>query len=292
MAGVAFAVLVVFILGALFFTHRPDNRVPAGAGSLQNRTVSAPVNIPKVSKPARGSAEAPAVKATAAENFLDVDSAIAGIASPEKSSGPRQKAKEKKQAIVSKRSPSASAISPSARSPLQKPVDPRSNGKEPKDLTGTLKVNVEPYNAMVSIDGETISSQEIAMGRQFGAGEHVISVNAEGYVSYRQTLQMEPGTTQIMSIVLKQKERGSGFLNVYSYPWSTIFIDGLMLGTTPTPSPIALAEGEHIMRLERDGFVPYKETVTIKNGEVTRVQVDLVKQEPAETESPALDSTE
>jgi hypothetical protein len=46
------------------------------------------------------------------------------------------------------------------------------------------------------------------------------------------------------------------------------------------------------MRLERDGFVPYKETVTIKNGEVTRVQVDLVKQEPAETESPALDSTE
>lgn len=46
---------------------------------------------------------------------------------------------------------------------------------------------------------------------------------------------------------------------------------------------VTIAEGSHAIRLERDGFLPINQSVTIKNGEITRIQVDLVKQDSAST---------
>jgi hypothetical protein len=74
---------------------------------------------------------------------------------------------------------------------------------------------------------------------------------------------------------LKQKQKGNGRLHVYSYPWSDLYIDGTYIGTTPTPEPITLIEGEHRVLLKHDGYKSYRGVVMVEKDEVTRVQVQM-----------------
>jgi len=78
---------------------------------------------------------------------------------------------------------------------------------------------------------------------------------------------------------LKQILKGNGRLHVYSYPWSDLYIDGTFIGTTPTPVPITLIEGEHKILLKRNGYKSYKDVVTVETDEVTRVQVQMERVE-------------
>lgn len=55
---------------------------------------------------------------------------------------------------------------------------------------------------------------------------------------------------------------------------SSVFIDGLKVGTTPF-RPRILAAGKHVVEIERKGYLPKKGTVTIVPGLVTDVWIVL-----------------
>ena len=74
------------------------------------------------------------------------------------------------------------------------------------------------------------------------------------------------------------KTTGNCFLNIYTVPWSNIYIDGLSHGTTPTPSLIDLTEGDHVIILEREGFLPIVQGLSIKAGDTVRLKIYLKKQ--------------
>ena len=286
-AGIAAAFPIVFLLGALFFANISDKRSDSDndIASLQKGpSVKQTVNFADVpfEKPAADAAPAPAETLSphlpAAAEPQKFDSAITDVPVPKPALKPAHNEKPKNK--TAKKKPAPATPNPlSAALPENQPDTLRPSAQTAENQNGVLKVKVEPLNAVISIDDVPIPSQEIAAGMQLPTGAHTISINAEGFVSYQQLVQIKPDTLQELPIVLKQKERGNGFIQVYSSPWSNIFIDGTMRGTTPTPSPITLAEGEHAVRLERDGFLPVNQTVTIKNNEITRIQVDMVKQD-------------
>lgn len=68
--------------------------------------------------------------------------------------------------------------------------------------------------------------------------------------------------------------RRPGQLAVNSTPWGRVFVDGEFVGNTPQPA-LELRPGDHVLRIERDGYVPFEQQVRIRSGEVLRL-TDIV----------------
>lgn len=69
-----------------------------------------------------------------------------------------------------------------------------------------------------------------------------------------------------------------------SVPNSKIYIDGKMLGVGNTVYS-GIRVGDRAIRVEHDGFAPWVQTVTIKGGEVTRIEPKLAAEEPPPPET-------
>jgi serine/threonine protein kinase len=148
-----------------------------------------------------------------------------------------------------------------------------------EDLPGVLTVTVSPPEAQVFIDGSLMSENEMTNGLRMPQGSYQISAKAAGYLAYERPIVIESNKTLQLSLELKSNVKGNGQLHIYSYPWANLYIDDELIGTTPTPSPISLVEGNHRVVLMRDGYQPYDELVTIGTGGVTRLQVQLKKED-------------
>lgn len=60
-----------------------------------------------------------------------------------------------------------------------------------------------------------------------------------------------------------------GVLSLQSYPWGEVYLDGDFVGNSPILD-LRVSVGSHEIRVERDGYEPYVEMVTVEAGEVIR----------------------
>jgi hypothetical protein len=67
---------------------------------------------------------------------------------------------------------------------------------------------------------------------------------------------------------------GTGTLFVNASPWGTVYVDGRAMGNTPRPN-LELPAGVHLLRVVRDGFVPFEREIRLTPGQVLRV-TDIV----------------
>ena len=65
-----------------------------------------------------------------------------------------------------------------------------------------------------------------------------------------------------------------GRLSVNSTPWGEVFVDDTRVGPTPVMD-LELPPGQHRLRVERPGFVPYEQSLEISSGDRLRL-VDIV----------------
>jgi serine/threonine protein kinase len=99
-----------------------------------------------------------------------------------------------------------------------------------------------------------------------------------GFSIKRKKMAVNPGT----ELAAVKTEKAVGLLHVYSYPWSDLYVDGVLQGTTPTPKPLEFPEGEHALQLKHQGYKPYSKTVLIQKSQITRVQINLEKSDLSE----------
>ena len=85
--------------------------------------------------------------------------------------------------------------------------------------------------------------------------------------------QAEPAQpTQVQTVETPQPSPAApapGRLIVNSRPWGQLFIDGNLIGNTPQ-TDLALTPGTHVIRVERDGYLPFEQQIRITSGEVIR----------------------
>ena len=55
-----------------------------------------------------------------------------------------------------------------------------------------------------------------------------------------------------------------------------ILLDGTSIGRTPLAAPLTLEPGRHQLRLEREGYIPFRSEVRVEPGVVTAAYADLV----------------
>jgi serine/threonine protein kinase len=153
----------------------------------------------------------------------------------------------------------------------------RGNPKVPvvKPQFGVLKLVVEPAGSNILINGKIVSSAELTGGKWLRPGTYVIAVFSSGYKGYNSVVRIEANATQSASISLQRLEQGMGLLHVHSYPWADIYIDDAFEGTSPTPIPLTLVEGDHMVVIKRDGYKPYSGTVHVVQGETVHLKIEL-----------------
>jgi serine/threonine protein kinase len=149
----------------------------------------------------------------------------------------------------------------------------------PDDLPGILNVTINPPEAQVFIDGTLMTQNEMTNGMRVSQGNYTISAKATGYMTYERPIRIESNKTLQLSLELKSNAKGNGQLHIYSYPWANLYVDDQLIGTTPTPSPISLVEGNHKVVLSRDGYKQYEGIVNVENGGISRLQIQLKKTE-------------
>lgn len=140
---------------------------------------------------------------------------------------------------------------------------------------GLLKLMVEPAGSDILINGKVASSTELSKGKWLRPGTYAIAVFSNGYKGYNSVMRIDANTAQSASISLQRLEKGTGLLHVHSYPWADIYIDDALEGTSPTPLPLTLVEGDHVVVLKRDGYKPYSGTVHVVQGETAHLKIEL-----------------
>ncbi len=68
-----------------------------------------------------------------------------------------------------------------------------------------------------------------------------------------------------------------GYIAIKSNPpWATVVIDGIIWGRTPEVATVALSFGKHTLMLEKPGFQPYIDSVTVTGADTIQKRIRLL----------------
>jgi hypothetical protein len=151
------------------------------------------------------------------------------------------------------------------------------NAEGPGDQ-GILKVSSMVPDALVYIDGAAVG--KVPQEKKISQGEHSVLVKLEGYKQFEQKVRVEAGQTLPVQADLK----AVGRLRILSTPaGATVMINGVP-AEKPTPLDIEVEVGETVVRIERGGFQPFEQTLTIQGGKTETLSRELAIAGPSEAE--------
>jgi hypothetical protein len=70
-----------------------------------------------------------------------------------------------------------------------------------------------------------------------------------------------------------------GHIWISAEPWGELYIDGEYVGNTPALS-LTLAAGAHVLRVEREGYVPVERDFELSPGEELRITDIVLARQP------------
>jgi len=147
-------------------------------------------------------------------------------------------------------------------------------------LVGTIVVRSDPPGASVFLDGTRLEDPTPTVIQKVTAGEkYKIRVEKEGFRAWSEIVEPEPDKSLTIEASLT---RLLGTIVVRSIPpGASVFLDGTRL-EDPTPTVIQkVTVGErHKIRVEKEGFKPWVETVEVKPDKSLSVQASLTKVVP------------
>lgn len=135
-----------------------------------------------------------------------------------------------------------------------------------------------PGNATFYIDGERVATGR-RMSQVLPFGSYYLQVTMQDREDFAVTINLDEGgysrTISLAEIV------EMGRLNVGPEPWSNVYVDGTLVGTTPFGG-VELEPGSYTVRLSNPDFQDDVHTVEITAGETTSIQYNAVALETTE----------
>lgn len=156
---------------------------------------------------------------------------------------------------------------------------------EPEDFTHTHNVLAAqqsqitlqlagdtPGNATFYIDGERVATGR-RMSQVLPFGTYYLQVTMEEREGFAVTIDLdEEGYSRTVSL---EEIAQNGTLMVGPEPWSNVYVDGTLVGTTPFGG-VELEPGTYTVRLSNPDFQDDVRTVEITAGETTSIQYNAV----------------
>ncbi len=148
--------------------------------------------------------------------------------------------------------------------------------EEEKIPSGYLDVHVKP-EAAIFIDGK----QEI-FGNHLGPmpikpGRHSLLIRRTGYENYTEVINIigdELSRRRIKLVPVKGK------IEIDTTAGARLFIDGEFVLVTPAASPVLVEAGPHRVKLVKEGFAIWENTVEVQPRGALRLNITMVKEKP------------
>jgi hypothetical protein len=130
----------------------------------------------------------------------------------------------------------------------------------------TVIINSDPSGAHVQMDGKEIGDTPVLLP-DLALGSYSASVQMQGYTRRDISWKVQNGRPILINVPLMNN---IGTLALDSDPEAAeIEIDGKSYGNTPFKD--FLEQGQHKIRLEKNGYKPYEKIVTVNRDETTEV---------------------
>ncbi len=136
---------------------------------------------------------------------------------------------------------------------------------------GYLLLTARPW-AELYVDGRFIDRTPLPAPVRLAAGEHELLLRHPNRREYARTVSIEPAETVRVDVTMPE---AFGQLLLTVSPWARAYIDGVDLGVSPFGDPFTLSIGEHELRLVGADGRERRETVIIREGQTTELQVTM-----------------
>jgi formylglycine-generating enzyme required for sulfatase activity len=122
----------------------------------------------------------------------------------------------------------------------------------------------------VKLDGREVGKTPLTLER-LPVGEHTLELDKDGTYAARRQVAIAANTLDKLSLRL---DRLKGKLTILSEPReASVTLDGQTVGTTPLS--LDADAGPHTLRLTKEGYKPYEETLTLPANKETRTRIAL-----------------
>jgi hypothetical protein len=140
---------------------------------------------------------------------------------------------------------------------------------------GKLDVQVTPAGSRILVNGKSMGQTPTTL--ELPVGQHRVEISLDGYVPIvRESIPINRDQTETLSGALEQK---MGLLELSSTPSKAlIIIDDKEMGYTPMS--LKLPAGSHKVRLSKDGYHDYEETVDVQWNRTDRRDINIIIETP------------
>jgi hypothetical protein len=137
---------------------------------------------------------------------------------------------------------------------------------------GDVTISANP-GTQIYIDGEMKGTIPPVVTLELGAGRHELRYVIPDYAEFKETVRVRGGRDNAFSHSFPLH----GTLRVICEPYAEVRLDGEEVGFTPLNID-KISEGEHRIRLYREGYQTIEQTIQIRVREINLFQFKLVPQ--------------
>ena len=142
---------------------------------------------------------------------------------------------------------------------------------------GRISLTTLPETAEVSVDSVFKGSSPLTLD-SMAPGGHVLIIKRKGYFGKKVSVEVTADSTLAVDVVLVKP---GTFIIASNPPGAKVVLDGKESGVTPCENA-KLKPGEHVLRLEKEQFLPFEKTVVATEGKTDTLSFSLaaVKTQP------------
>ena len=142
----------------------------------------------------------------------------------------------------------------------------------------TLEINSDPPGAEIYIGGNSFGITPIIL-TDFPAGDYEVLLKLDGYENYDKLVKLLPGGSQNINASLTLILSYIGFSGSPSPAEVSIEVDGKKskLNIYSYSATMTADVGIHTIKISKDGYLDYNDTVTVKTGKTVPVNYELKK---------------
>ncbi len=134
------------------------------------------------------------------------------------------------------------------------------------------RIVVSPW-AEVKIDGQSFGVTPFTEPLMLPLGEHVLELNNPYYPTLTRTVTL---TESVCSIVI-DLAREFALLDIRVIPWAVVFVDGVLIDTTPLDRPIPVRLGRHTIALHHPELGRVDKEITADTAGRYKLVYDLTR---------------
>lgn len=150
-----------------------------------------------------------------------------------------------------------------------------SNKEESLTLSSQLEIRSEPPGAAVFLNGKEVGESPLVLS-DVQAGQYLIRVVKDGYNPSEGRVVIKPGHRKVVNAHLNKIVMERGALVQTDPIGAMVYLDGKPVGTSPCEVR-SLTSGSHELKIIKEGYKTWKETITIEPGKRSDLNIELKK---------------